>query len=289
MSHSKPKSIIFLGTSQFSVPALQALASDPYFEVLAVVTQPDRPAGRAMTLTPPPVKTEALTLELTVLQPEKMNADFAEISKKFPRPDFLVVVSYGQILSQEVLDWPTVAAVNVHASPLPLLRGASPLQHAVLQGLPESGVTVQRMVKELDAGPILSAARIPLERRETSATLHDKLKVLGAELLLKTLKAPLKETPQDATKATFCGKLSKADGVAVPTAMTAQHIDCMVRALTPWPGVTIGTTKILETSLTPGPLTVECLNGTTLTVEKLQPASGKPMSGADFIRGNKKL
>lgn len=287
----KKISVVFLGTSQFSVPSLRALATDPAFEVLAVVTQPDRPAGRAMTLTSPPVKIEALTLELTVLQPEKMNITFAETQHfaSLPRPDFLVVVSYGQILSQEVLDWPTMAAVNVHASLLPLLRGASPLQHAVLQGLPESGVTVQRMVKELDAGPILSSARLPLAARETAATLHDKLKVLGAELLLKTLKAPLTETPQDATKATFCGKLSKADGVAVPTAMTAEHIDRMVRALTPWPGVTIGATKILETSFLPGPLTVECLDGTTLTVETLQPASGKPMSGADFIRGNKKL
>lgn len=244
-----------------------------------------------MTLTPPPVKTEAEALGLTVLQPEKMNAAFAEISQKFPRPDFLVVVSYGQILSDDVLQWPTKAAVNVHASLLPLLRGASPLQHAVLQNLTESGVTVQRMVKELDAGPILSRASVVLGSRETSATLHDTLKVLGAELLLKTLKAPLKEVPQDASKATFCGKLEKSAGIADTETMTAETIDRMVRALSPWPGVSIRGNKILETSLQPeaGSLTVPCANGTMLSVLRIQPPGGTPMSGADFIRGNKQL
>ncbi|MBP7113860.1 MAG: methionyl-tRNA formyltransferase [Candidatus Peribacteraceae bacterium] len=289
MSLSKPKSIVFLGTSQFSVPSLQALAADPAFTVELVITQPDRPTGRKQVLTPSAVKIAAETLQLPMLQPEKINTLTTTHYALPTRPDFLVVVSYGQILSQDVLDWPTVAAVNVHASLLPQLRGASPLQHAILQGLPESGVTVQRMVKELDAGPILSRSSMKLDARETSASLHDKLKILGAELLLTTLKSSLTETAQDATKATFCGKLSKADGVAVPATMTAEHIDRMVRALTPWPGVTIGTTKILETSFVPGSLTVECLNGTMLTVERVQPASGKPMSGADFIRGNKKL
>lgn len=287
----KKHTIIFLGTSQFSVPSLQALAADASFEVLAVITQPDRPAGRKMTLTPPPVKTEAETLGLTVLQPEKMNAAFAEISKKFPRPDFLVVVSYGQILSDDALQWPTKAAVNVHASLLPLLRGASPLQHAVLQNLSESGVTVQRMVKELDAGPILSRASVKLSPRETSASLHDTLKILGAELLVATLKAPLQENPQDASKATFCGKLEKAAGIVDPETMAAETIDRMVRALSPWPGVSIRGNKILETSLQPdaGSLTVPCSNGTMLSVLRIQPSGGKPMSGADFIRGNKHL
>lgn len=287
----KKQTVVFLGTSQFSVPSLQALAQDASFEVLAVITQPDRPAGRKMMLTPPPVKTEALELKLPVLQPEKMNAAFAEISKNFPRPDLLVVVSYGQILSDDVLAWPTKAAVNVHASLLPLLRGASPLQHAVLQNFTESGVTVQRMVKELDAGPILSRASVQLSPRETSASLHDTLKILGAELLLRTLKAPLTETPQDASKATFCGKLEKSAGIADPETMTAEIIDRMVRALSPWPGVSIRGNKILETSLLPdaGTLTVQCANGTMLSVLRIQPPGGTPMSGADFIRGKKQL
>lgn len=287
----KKQTIVFLGTSQFSVPSLQELAKDPSFDVLAVITQPDRPAGRKMTLTPPPVKTEAMKLGLPVLQPEKMNTAFGEISTKFPRPDFLVVVSYGQILSDDVLAWPTKAAVNVHASLLPLLRGASPLQHAVLQNLSESGVTVQRMVKELDAGPILSSASVKLSPRETSASLHDTLKVRGAELLVQTLQVPLVETPQDASMATFCGKLEKSAGVAEPERMNAETIDRMVRALSPWPGVSIRGNKILETSLQleSGSLTVPCADGTMLSVLRIQPPGGTPMSGADFIRGNKTL
>jgi len=287
----KKQTIVFLGTSQFSVPSLKALATETSCEVLAVITQPDRPMGRKMKLNPPPVKTEAIALSLPVLQPEKMNIAFKEISKNIPRPDFLVVVSYGQILSDDVLGWPTKAALNVHASLLPLLRGASPLQNAVLQNFPESGVTVQRMVKELDAGPILSRASMMLSPRETFVSLHDTLKILGAELLLRTLKSPLTETPQDASKATFCGKLEKAAGAAEPEKMTAETIDRMVRALSPWPGVSIRGNKILETSLQPdeGSLTVECANGTMLSVLRIQPPSGTPMSGGDFIRGNKKL
>lgn len=287
----KPLTIVFLGTSAFAVPSLQALAKDPGFSILAVITQPDRPMGRSMTLTAPPVKIEAEKLGLTVLQPEKINTALASIAKKFDRPDILVVVSYGQILSDDVLAWPLKAAVNVHASLLPLLRGASPLQHAVLQGLEESGVTVQRMVKELDAGPILAQTALLLDDRETFTTLHDKLKNLGAKLLTETLKHPLRETSQDATRATFCGKLSKSDGIANPETMTAIHIDRMVRALTPWPEVSIRGNKILETSLEsqPDALTLSCANGTMLFVLRIQPAGGKPMSGADFIRGKKTL
>ncbi len=288
---NKPLSVVFLGTSAFAVPSLQRLATDSAFHILAVITQPDRPVGRNMTLTPPPVKTAAEKLGLTVLQPEKMNAAFPNIAKEVGRPDVLVVVSYGQILSDDVLAWPLVAAINVHASLLPLLRGASPLQHAVLQGLKESGVTVQRMVRELDAGPILAQTALPLDERETFSTLHDKLKDLGALLLTETLKHPLQEKDQDATRATFCRKLTKSDGIANPATMTASHIDRMVRALTPWPGVSIRGNKILGTSLESQPeaLTLSCADTTTLFILRIQPPGGTPMSGADFIRGKKTL
>ncbi len=293
MPETSSTSIVFLGTSAFALPCLDVLTQDPKFDILAVVTQPDRPAGRRMTLTPPPVKTVALERGLTVLQPKKMNVDFVETQHfaSLPRPDFLVVVSYGQILSQAVLDWPTVAAVNVHASLLPLLRGASPLQHAILQGMKKSGVTVQRMVQALDAGPILTQSSIKLDARETFSSLHDKLSRLGATLLHETLTKPLKEVAQDASRATFCGKLSKSDGIAVPETMTATTIDRMVRALTPWPGVSVRGHKILETSLEhqPETLALPCAEETTLFVKRLQPAGGKPMSGTDFIRGNKTL
>ncbi len=291
MSQPAPRSVVFLGTSAFAVPSLLALAANPFFDVIHVITQTDKPAGRKQALTPSPVKIAAQELHLPISQPEKINIAFVETQNfaSLPQPDFLIVVSYGQILSEDILDWPTVAAINVHASLLPQLRGASPLQHAILQDLPITGVTIQRMVRELDAGPILSQTSVKLDPQETFTTLHNRLAILGAELLIQTLQKPLTETPQDATRATFCGKLSKSDGIADPSTMTAPSIERMVRALTPWPGVTIGTNKILETSSEPGTLTLQCAHNTMLTISRIQPAGGTPMSGADFVRGNKTL
>lgn len=284
---NSPLSIVFLGTSAFAVPSLHALVSDPNFDVKLVITQPDRPVGRKQLLTSSPVKVAAQKRELPVIQPENIHS----LPDLPTRPDFLVVVSYGQILSQEILDLPTTAAVNLHASLLPLLRGASPLQHAILQNLPTSGVTVQRMVKELDAGPILAQLSHTLDADETFTTLHNKLANLGADLLVQTLSRPLKEKMQDASQATFCRKLTKKDGISDPASMSAQDIDRRVRALTPWPGVSVHDTKLLETSLEPSKeaLSVPCANGTTLYVSRIQSAGGKPMSGADFVHGNKTL
>ena len=277
--------VVFLGTSAFAVASLKALASDEHFKVALVITQPDRPVGRKQTLTPPPVKLAAEQLGLKILQSENINKENQITNNQ--KPDFLVVVAFGQILSQQIIDWPTIAAVNVHGSLLPKLRGASPVHHAILQGFTETGVTVQRMVKELDAGPILSQTSVAIEPRETFATLHDKLAGLGAELLQRTLATPLQETEQDKSQATFCKKLSREDGVAEPKTMDAATIDRMTRALTPWPGVTIGGNKILETSLEPASdaLPVACAKNTTLYVRMIQPPSGKPMSGKAFASG----
>lgn len=280
-------SVVFLGSSAFAVPALKAIAADPSFTVLLVITQPDRPVGRKQTLTPPPVKTAALELHLPVLQPESLNKEFALAKAACARPDVLVVVSYGQILSQEVLDWPSVAPVNVHASLLPELRGASPIQHAILQGKAETGVTVQRMVKELDAGPVLSRRVTHIGPRDTFVTLHDRLAELGAALVTDTLKHPHSPVEQNHAEATFCGKLEKKDGEADPKTMTAAAIDRMIRALTPWPGVTWDGNKLLEASTDPSDdaLRIPCSGNTDLFVTRIQPAGGKPMSGAAFARG----
>ncbi len=285
MSHS----VVFLGTSAFAVPCLQALAADERFDVKLVVTQPDRPVGRKQALTPPPVKVAAQGLKIPVIQPEKLNAEFASLKSACSSADFLVVVSYGQILSDEVLSFPKIAPVNVHASLLPKLRGASPIQHAILQGDKESGVTVQRMVKELDAGPILSAERITLGERETFTTLHDKLAQAGAGLLVRTLSEPLVEKMQMHSDVTFCGKLEKKDGIADPATMTAETIDRMVRALSPWPGVTWEEKKLLQTELSAatGAMPLACKDGTTLYVVTLQPAGGKPMTGQAFLHGKR--
>ena len=284
MSHH---SVVFLGTSAFAVPCLKALAANKQFDVQLVLTQPDRPVGRKQLLTPSAVKVAALELKIPVTQPENINARTMSNEQQLTRPDFLVVVSYGQILSEEILRWPTIAAVNVHASLLPKLRGASPIQHAILDGLTETGVTVQRMVKELDAGPILMQRSVAIDERETFTTLHEKLATIGAELLTATLLLPLNEREQDAGNATFCKKFTKADGNVDPTKMTAEKIDRMVRALTPWPGVSWNNNKVLETSLeqVADSFPIPCAENSVLHIVQIQPSGGKPMSGTDFLRG----
>ncbi len=284
-----PTRIIFLGTSAFAVPCLQALLDDARFQVDLVVTQPDKPVGRKQTLSPSPIKALALERNMLVAQPQSINRE-VQLFQKVPKPDFLIVVSYGQILSEEVLAVPAIAPINVHASLLPRLRGASPIQHAILQGDTETGVSVQRMVKALDAGPVYLQQRVSIGERETAATLHDKLATVAAPALLEVLRSPPQPVPQDETQVTFCGKLQRKDSLVDPTSMSAQDIDTRVRALVPWPGVTWGDCKILETSLTAHAQAMElqCKDDTTVYLLTVQPAGGKPMSGKDFERGYQK-
>ncbi len=286
-----PHSIVFAGTSLFAVPVLQALLTDPSFEVVLAITQPDKPAGRKKELTTPPIKTRAMKEGIPVFQPEKLSQEFSDRTEMTKPFDFLVVVSYGQILSEEVLKLPTIAAVNVHASLLPRWRGASPLQHAILAGDVETGVTIQRMVRELDAGPILAQAKIPLDFRVTAVDLHDSLSALGAQLLVQTLKASLHETEQDPSKVTLCRKLTRADGIVDPGHQTAEEIDRRVRALNPWPSVTVRIgdedLKLLKTSLLSDRETAPfpCAQGTMLYLVSVQPSSKTPMTGAAWARG----
>lgn len=282
-----PLSIVFLGTSSFAVTILQALTQDERFTVPLVITQPAKPVGRKQTMTPSPVRIAAESHGITVLEPKHV----AEVRDRIPPHDFMVVASYGHILPQHILDLPRIAPVNVHASLLPTLRGASPIQHAILQGLPETGVTIQRMVLALDAGPILAQVRVPITSRMTMPVLHDTLAAHGAALLCSTLTATLHESPQSEEHATFCAKLTRKDGIADPQTMTATTIDRMVRALVPWPGVKIRDTKILATDLVPSPdaLAVPCAQHTTLYVRSLQPHSSAPMSGKAFVHGRHTL
>lgn len=288
---SAPLRIIFLGTSPFAVPSLEILTKDPAFSVEAVITQPDKPVGRKQMLTSPPVKTAAEERGLPVFQPQNIKREYAGFN--LTRPDLLVTVSYGQILSQEILDVPLLAPVNVHASLLPRFRGASPIQHALLAGDVETGVTIQHMVRELDAGPILAQAKVTMEPRETAQILHDRLARLGATLLRDTLLRPLQTTPQPHYGITFCGKLTRIDGKVDPQVMTAEEIDRSVRALNPWPGVSFsheGTTvKILASDLrlVPDAPPLPCANGTTLYLVTVQPAGKKPMTGAEWARGKR--
>ncbi|HLD07482.1 MAG TPA: methionyl-tRNA formyltransferase [Candidatus Peribacterales bacterium] len=286
-----PKTIIFCGTPEFACPSLLALRNDSAFEVTHVITQPDKPKGRRQTLVAPPVKSLAEKLGIPVLQPSNINILLTGGTSKLKAPDFLVVVAYGQIFSKELLAWPTIAPINLHASLLPRWRGASPIQHAILMGDQETGISVQRMAEKLDTGPILAQESTAIAPRETFQALHDKLSELGASLLIETLKNPLKETPQNEGEATFCSKLTRSRGVTDPSTMTAEEIDHFVRALVPWPGVTTKIkgreVKLIEASLDPHPdaLELACAKGTTLFILTAQSPGKKPMRGKEWKKG----
>jgi len=285
----KPFSVIFCGTPEFAVPSLEALIKDSNYSVDLVITQPDKPVGRKLELTPPPVKTYAQKHDIEVLQPKNINDDFSAIEST--KPDFLVTVAYGQIVAQSLLDLPNIKAVNIHPSLLPHWRGASPIQNAILAGDKETGVTLLEMTEELDAGPILAQETISIEDRETALTLHDKLAQVSAQLLIKKLKEPLNPTPQNESEASYCQKLTREDGNIDSTSMTAQEIDRTVRALVPWPGVRINISgnelKLIETSLeeTNDSVPHICAEETTLHIVKLQPPGKKTMTGKEWKRG----
>lgn len=229
--------IVFMGTPEFSVPTLKALA-DAY-EVIGVVTQPDRPAGRSREPVPPPVKVAATSLGLPVMQPERLrNPDTLAQLKHWPA-DLYVVAAFGQILPQAVLDIPRLGGLNVHASLLPRWRGASPIQHAIMAGDTRTGVTIMKMDAGLDTGPILTTREIDIAPDETSATLHDKLSKLGAELLIPTIKGYVEGAivprPQPEEGVTLAPPIRKDDG-RIDWSASAETIDRMVRAFTPWPG-----------------------------------------------------
>lgn len=282
---SPPYSVIFAGTPDIAVPSLQALIDDPEFDVTLVITQPDKPAGRKKMLTAPPIKDCALAAGIEVMQPEDINAEYPNLDH-----DYLVVVAYGQILKQHILDAPTIAPVNVHPSLLPRWRGPSPMKSALLAGDTETGVTIQRMVASLDAGPILSQVITPIEERETIVQLQDRLMTMGATLLVNTLKKPLTETEQDASQVTKCHKVHRKTGSIDPSSLTAIEVDRHVRALVPWPGVRCPVeghdVKLIETSLTEvdGSIPLQC-NNSTLYIKSLQPPGKTPMSSEAWLRG----
>jgi len=282
--------VVFCGTSDFAVPSLQALIDANDFSVERVITQPDKPVGRKQILTPPPVKALAEKHNIPIEQPEDINGERANV-RTCERPHFLVTVSYGQRIGKQILDLPTVAPVNIHPSLLPHWRGASPIQHTILAGDKETGVTIQRMVEELDAGPILAQQNVRIKKDETATELHNRLATASADLLLKTLREPLTEQVQDETAATFCKKLTRENGNVDTKNMTAEEIQRHVRALMPWPGVMCEIEgqqiKLHETSLQQkdDSIPLSCAEDTTLHIVKLQPPGKKPMSGQDWMRG----
>lgn len=298
-----------MGTPEFSLPGLKAVFNDGFFEIVGIFTQPDKPIGRKQILTPPPVKIIALENNIKVFQPEKIKTEIDNI--RALAPDLIVVIAYGKIIPQEILDIPTYGCINVHASLLPKYRGAACLNAPILNGDKETGVTIMKMEAGLDTGPILKQAIMTLKGEETLADVHDHLSNLGAELLPKTLKEWVagKITPQiqDETQATYITTLSKEDG-KIDWSKTATEIERRIRAYNPWPGTFCydknnKITKIWEAivadqeeknelqnpligqvSLRNGQLTVTCGQG-SIIILKLQTEGGKAIPAKDFLSG----
>jgi len=229
-----PLRIVFFGTAELACASLRALAANAEFKVVAVVTQPDKPRGRDMRLQPSAVKAAAVELGIAVLQPKRAREEGFIHEIRELAPDLNVVVAYGQILPQALLDVPKHGSVNVHTSLLPRHRGAAPIQWAILEGDPETGVTIMKMDAGLDTGPILTERRTTIEEKDTGRTLHDRLAVLGAELLVETIPDWVsgKIVPRaQAEGATYARKIEKADGLIVWNE-TAAQISRKVRAFT---------------------------------------------------------
>lgn len=229
--------IVFAGTPDFAVPPLQALIKSEH-PVVGVFTQPDRPSGRGRKLTPSPVKQLALEAGIEVFQPDSLKTEEQRAPLEALRPDLLVVVAYGLILPQAVIDLPPLGCINIHASLLPRWRGASPLQHAVLRGDSESGVTLMFIEPRLDAGPMLLKKKTPISADDTAGDLHDRLARLGAEALIELLPRLAAGTcmaeQQDDAHATYAGKISKEDAV-LDWCLPALELARRVMAYNPWP------------------------------------------------------
>ncbi len=299
--------VIFLGTPECGCPYLPAI-EQAGGEIVAVITQPDRPRGRSQALCPPPVKLAAEARDLCVFQPVTCRDEALMAELRALQPDILLVVAFGQILCPEFLTLPRVTTLNVHYSLLPQLRGAAPVQHALLQGLPETGVTLQHVVVELDAGDIVAQRTLPIDPEDDSALLTGRLTALGCELvrefLPRVMDGAAPRTPQNDNEVTWAPRLTKADG-AINWTQSAVAINNRVRAMNPWPGaycrVGEGTLGLLRTRVmastgvvaVPGTIVdmpkqagpIVATGEGTLELVAVRPHGRKVMGGAEFLRG----
>lgn len=298
--------IVFMGTPAFSVPILDALVAADY-EVVAVVTQPDRPVGRKRVLTPPPVKVGALKHGLEILQPEKISGS-PEMERIIAlEPDLIVTAAFGQFLPEKLLQVPKFGAINVHASLLPKYRGGAPVHYAIMNGESETGVTIMEMIKKMDAGDIISQGALPITATDDVGSMFDKLSALGTELLLATLPDYLagKITPQVQNEAevTFSPNISREEE-AIDWQKTAEMIDSQIRGMRPWPvaytmlgdnrwklfDVAVSDETTTEEpgtiiDITKKDFAIACGDGTVLRILRLQPAGKGQLSAQEFING----
>jgi methionyl-tRNA formyltransferase len=229
--------VVFFGTPEFAVPSLTAVTTSMH-QVVAVVTQPDKPRGRGQKVTPSPVKAVAIAQSIPVFQPERLRDSRLMDDLRGLTPDLGVVVAYGRILPVELLALPRLGLINVHASLLPRWRGAAPIHRAVLAGDPVTGITIMRVVQALDAGPMLRAVETPIGPNETSAALEFRLAGLGADLLVGVIdelaRGPVTETPQDESRVTYAARLGRHEG-AIDFSKPAVEVHNVIRGLQPWP------------------------------------------------------
>ena len=302
--------IVFAGTPEFSVPCLEACRASGA-DVVAVYTQPDRPAGRGRKLTPSPVKQAALAANIPVEQPETLKTVEARETLAAYRPDLMIVVAYGLILSRKVLAIPRLGCWNVHASLLPRWRGAAPIQRAILAGDEESGVNLMQMEAGLDTGPVLLERRTPISREDTGGTLHDRLSLLGADVLAEGLRRviageSLQAHPQSEDGAMYAHKLEKAEA-RLDFTRAAISLEHQVRAFDPWPvaegdiageNVRIWAAYAIEQAHQHAPgsvmaaqrdgIDIACGEG-VLRIKALQRAGGKRITAADYLNARPEL
>ncbi len=297
--------IVFMGTPEFAVPCLERLISDGH-NVKGVFTQPDKPKGRGHKMQFPPVKECAVDAGIPVYQPLKMKDGEAISILENLNPELIIVVAYGKILPKEILDYPKYGCINMHASILPRYRGAAPIQWSVLNGEKISGVTAMQMDVGLDTGDMLLTKTVEIDENETAGELHDKLSVLGADVMSETidllLKGELKPEKQNDSYSNYAPMLSK-DLCPIDWNESAQKVHNKVRGLSPWPVATakLGekTIKIHKTAVsgrcnaTPGEvvvsdkkLVVACGESTSVEIIVLQTEGKKAMNASDFLRGN---
>lgn len=307
-----PLRLVFMGTPDLARTVLAALADDSRFQLLAVVAQPDKPTGRGLQLTPPPVKVEAAVRGLPVLQPLKARDPAFLEQLRALTPDVIAVAAYGQILPQALLDIPRHGCLNVHTSLLPRWRGAAPIQWALADGDAETGVTIMRMEAGLDTGPMISEVRTPISAADTGQSLHDRLAGLGGRLLCDTLPrfvaGELPAWPQPAEGVTYARKITKEDG-RLDWNLPSAVLDRRLRAFTPWPGgfaflpaepkpkllkVHRAEPLALPTPAAPGEVVsadrheiiVACGEG-ALRLLEIQPEGGRRMTAEQFLAGHR--
>ena len=294
-----------MGTPDIAATCLKKILADG-FDVVGVYTQPDRPKGRGMKLVASPVKQVALDAGLAVFQPENFREEETVQQLRELQPDVCAVVAYGRILPQKVLDIPRLGCINIHASLLPRYRGSAPYQWAVLDGLKETGVTAMYLVREMDAGDIIDVSKTPIGENETAGELLDRLAVLGADLLSKTLSRfasgeTVARTPQEESQVSFAPMLDKSM-CPIDWSKTARQVHDHVRGLHPWPVATMElggkTFKVHETRVVPGAgapgsilelnkngLVIACGEG-AVEIRSLQAEGGKRMAAPDYFRGH---